>query len=185
MTPRSFWAILIKILGIYIIIDTVASIPQFLGTIAFFLNQPEDKYGRSGALIATAYIIFAFAAYGLILWCTLFKTDWIIDKLKLDQGFADERFDFTMHRSAILKIAITVMGGLILVDSLPILCRDIFTYYQDANTYNGFKKNPQTSYLILYCLKTLLGYFMLTCSRMIVNYIELKRRKPVMEQVEE
>ncbi|MDB4926103.1 MAG: hypothetical protein JWR23_2159 [Mucilaginibacter sp.] len=39
MTPRSFWTILIKLLGIYIILQSLIAIPQFLGIYMFSLPR--------------------------------------------------------------------------------------------------------------------------------------------------
>jgi len=177
MTPRSFWQILIKILGIYIILESLTVIPQIFSTIYFFTTQTNGHDGNNIYLIEIEYFAIAIIIDGLVLWCSLFKTDWIIDKLKLDKGFQDERFEFNIHRSTTLKIAIMIMGGLFLIDSFPIVFKDLFDCFQKSEIYGSFRSNPQSAYLVMHLLKTFIGLFMLTNSRIIINYIELKRKK--------
>jgi hypothetical protein len=179
MTPRTFWAILIKILGIYTLLESVIAIPQFLSNIYYLASLSNGPDRNSGSLMVVVYITITLGLSVLVLWYCLFKTDWIIDKLKLDNGFQDERFEFNIHRSTILKIIIIIMGGLFLIDSFPLLCKDFFDCFQKTDEYGGYIKNPESTYVLLYFIKTLIGYFMLTCSRMIVNFIELKRKRPV------
>jgi len=182
MTPRSFWAILIKLSGVYIFFEFLDTIPQFLTQVTQFTYLPHGSEDMNAALMMITYFTFSTGLYLLILWGCVFKANWIIDILKLDRGFTEERFEFTMHRSTILKIVIMVLGGVMLADYFPVLCKGIFNAYQQSYIYGGFKKNPQSAYLIMYFLKALIGYFMFTCSRLIVNYIELKTRKPLADQ---
>jgi len=182
MTPRSFWAILIKILGIYILIESVTSIPQFLGTVYLYSTQSN---GVNSVMELTALSILFIIIYLLILRSIFFKTDWIIDKLKLDQGFENERFEFNMHRSIILKIAIMVIGGLLVINNFPPLCEYTFNCFRKSDTFGGFDKNPETRYVILYFIRTLAGYFMLTCSRLLVNFFELKTKGSKPNRIQE
>jgi hypothetical protein len=185
MTPRSFWTILIKILGIYIILESLTSIPQLLTFVWGLMAQRAQSDSLNIYLIEIAYFILEIAVFATVLYYCLFKTDWIIDKLKLDQGFQDERFELTMHRSTILKIAIMVIGGLLLIDSFPFLCKNLLECLQMTTVYGGYAKNPNLFYVALYLIKSFIGYFLLTCSRMIVNFIELKRKKPAENHIED
>ncbi len=182
MSIRTFWTILIKILGLYVILESLTAIPMTLikiyGVATQFsqANIPDD----SKVFIAEAvFYISVFIVYFLVFRYCIFYTDWIIDKLRLDQGFKDERLDLNMHRSSILKIVVMVIGGALLVDSFPLLCSQVISYFKEAESYKKFTDSREAKYIIIYFLKTFIGYFMLTCSRMIVNYIELKRKKPI------
>jgi len=179
MSIRSFWAILVKILGIYILLESLVAIPQFLTTIYFFASQFNVPGNNTGVLTEGLYMIGLILLYVQLFRYCIFKTDWIIDKLKLDQGFIDERFEFNIHRSTVLKISVIIIGGLLLISNIPLLLKDILAYTQQINNYRRFTDSPQAKYIVVYLIEIFIGYFMLTCSRMIVNYIELKRKKPV------
>jgi hypothetical protein len=74
-----------------------------------------------------------------------------------------------------------VIGGITLVDNLPLLCRDVYTSLQN-NDYGFLKKNPIGGFIIVSFIRTAFGIFMLTSSRSIVNFIERKRREPVLSK---
>lgn len=181
MSARSFWTILLKVLGIYVIIQGLLMIPSSITL--FEVVRAWSSPNMAGADLLT-YVFLAL--YNIILVCVfwflikacLINPEWTIDKLKLDQGIIEEQLNISMHRSDILTIVIMVIGGITLVDSLPLLCQHIFTSFQQTNEYGGFKKNPATGYLIISFVRTVFGIFMLTSSRLIVNFIEKKRRAP-------
>ena len=185
MTPRSFWTILIKILGIYIIFNALVAIPQFLFSLYEVGIQINAFPDAKIIYIQFGYSLTVVIIYGILLWLSIWKTDLIIDKLGLDKGYQDERFEFTMHRSTILKIVIMIIGGVMLINSFPLLCKYTFSYFEQVNEYKRFKESPQAGYIIIYFLQTVIGYFLLTCSRMVVNYIELKRKKPAANHIED
>lgn len=180
MSPKSFWTILIKSLGIYILLQALVEIPSFINmtqTIYFDGFQPYTKTNY----FAWAYLLLLLGIFWLIIWGCLFKTDWIIDKLKLNSGIIEEKLGFSMHRSDILKIVIMLIGGLTLVDALPGACQELFLCIQRVKEYGGFKKDPTSTYLLFNLIKIGFSIFMLTSSRLIVNYIEKKRRNPATE----
>ena len=185
MTPRTFWAILTKILGVYIILESITYIPEYLVSMYSFsmaFQYPDNHGGSmSSFFMAIIYTVSIVVIYGLVLYYSIFKTDWIIDKLKLDQGFTDERFEFNIHRSTILKIVVMVMGGLLLIEGFPRLCENILAYVQTVKNYNKISEVPSAKYILFTSIQIFIGYFMLTCSRMIVNFIERKRRGPIAE----
>jgi hypothetical protein len=177
MSPRSFWTILIKVIGIYVLVQGLLAIPSFINfTQAIFYNgfQPYAKTDY----FAWAYLLLLLGIFWLIIWWCLFKTDWLIDKLKLNAGIIEEKLAFSMHRSDILKIVLIIIGCMTLIDALPAACQELFLCFQKMNEYNGFKKDPTSTYLLFNLLKVGIGIFMITSNQLIVNFIERKRRQP-------
>jgi len=150
-------------------------------------NEPAFTQGPDSfeLILALANFLFLIGIYILVFNYCIFKTDVIIEKLKLDKGYEDERFEFNIHRSTILKIAIIIIGGLLLVDSFPLLCEQTLSYFKRINNYKSFASSIEAKYIVYYFIKTFIGFFMLTCSRMIVNYIELKRKNPITNTTDE
>jgi hypothetical protein len=126
-------------------------------------------------------MLFVVLIYGIVFYYCIFRTDTIINKLKLAEGYEDERFEFNIHRSTILKIIIMVTGGVLLIDSLPRLLSNILEYTQMVKNYNTIIQVPVTKYIFFNSIQVFIGYFMLTCSRMIVNFIERQRRGTLTE----
>ena len=137
MTIRTFWTIFIKILGLWLVFDSVTVIFQFFS--AIFTTNPA--YPEDNNYATMAVFILAMGVYAFILWLFVFKTAWLINKLHLEKGFlGEENIGLDIHRSTVLKIAIIVIGGIMLVDSLPPLCKQTFVFYQQKNI---FREDPQ------------------------------------------
>ncbi len=85
MTIRTFWNILLKIMGIWLILSGFSVIPQFIWAFSVFGNQPKGSTLLGVAAIAVLLLVTA-ALFIFIMWLFIFKSDWIISKLKLDKG---------------------------------------------------------------------------------------------------
>jgi hypothetical protein len=171
MTIRTFWTILLKILGIYLVFDSFIVIPQFLTTLSTFFLDPEQT---AMVFIWTfVYLLFTVGLFVFILWLFVFKTAWLIDKLHLEKGFSEERIEFNIPHSTVLSISIILIGGLMFVDSLPQLCRQIFSFFQQKNM---FIQDPSSDLIIFHFVKTIIGYLLMTNSRFIVNFIDGKKK---------
>ena len=84
MTKRDLFRILIKIFGFYSGIITLFSIvPGYVSTL------PNDFIPMLFLFVFGMIFLSLLLVYVLI-----FKTDFIIDKLKLDQGFDEDRIQF-------------------------------------------------------------------------------------------
>jgi len=62
-------------------------------------------------------VILAF--YIFVTYQLFFRTNNILDKLKLDRGFTQDEFSFEIPKSSTLTIALIVIGGLILTNEIP------------------------------------------------------------------
>ncbi len=180
MTPRSFWIILIRVMGIWFVLDSLQIIYSYLTYIPLISNVTALGAILAALTITTFVLIFFF----LILYLCIFRTNWIIDKLKLDKGFPEEKFELNMHRSSIYTISIIVIGGIILLRSFPQLCRQIILYFQQSSLPRNYSSNPTWSYLLLNFIQTALGVYFITSNRTIVSFIEKQRRKSVINRNE-
>ena len=165
MTIRTFWTILIKILGICLVLDSVTVIPQFISTL--FYTDPNDT-GQIFVL-SIALLILTIGVYLFILRLFVFKTAWLIDKLHLDKGFNEEKIDLNIQLSTVLIVATIVIGGLMFVDSLPQLCKQTFVFFQQKAI---FREEPKSNWIIFYLVKTILAIFLMASSKQIVAFID-------------
>ena len=173
MTPKTFWTIFLKIIGIWFVLDSFMIVYQFF-TYLLIINKADSLMM---ALTTLGLLVLTISFYFLVLYFCIFKTNWIIDKLKLDKGFIEEKFEIKLHHSTILTIAFIVIGGLLIIDSFPQLCRQVIQYlYQDILVGRS-SNNPAWSLIILHIIKTFIGFYLMTNSRFIINFIELQRRK--------
>jgi hypothetical protein len=165
MTIRTFWTILIKILGIWLVLDSVTIIPQFISTL--FYSDPNDT--GQGFVLSIVLLLLTIGVYLFILRLFVFKTAWLIDKLHLDKGFDEEKIDLNIQLSTVLIVTTIVIGGLMFVDSLPQLCKQTFMFFQQKAV---FRESPKSNWIIFYLVKTILAILLMTSSKQIVAFID-------------
>jgi hypothetical protein len=172
MTPRTLFNIILKILGIFFIKDFLAIIPQLL-SVAEYFTKPETVNEAIWIFILTLLMLFV---YGLVSYFLVFKTELIIDKLKLDKGFNQEIIPINIHRSTILSISIIIIGGLLVTNEIPNFCRELFSYFQEKRMTYGHA-DPKISYSIVSGTKIIIGMFLMTGQKQIVNLVERQRKR--------
>src|SRR6185312_5209416 len=177
MTPRTLWTIILKIFGLFILLQIFYPISQLIYIVYSSISAAELNGGERGyALVGISSVLFTESIYLFMLIAFLFKTDWLIDKLRLEKGISEETLKLNIHRSTVLQIVIIITGIWLFIDSLPALLKSLLAYYQNINVFTEFKKAPQGGWIIFYLVKVFVSFFMITCSRLIVNFIERKRR---------
>jgi hypothetical protein len=172
MTTRSLFNIILKILGIFFIKDILATVPQMLSIVLYLTKS--DTLGEAIWTLATTILVLL--VYILVSYYLIFKSDLIIDKLKLDKGFDQETIPLNIHRSTILSISIIVIGGLLIADEIPNLCRQLFAYFQEKRMTYG-QTNPSISYSVVAGVKIIIGLLLIGNQRQIVNFIENRRKR--------
>ncbi len=172
MTPRSLFTIVLKIIGILFIKDILEAIPQLIATMV----QMVSSYSVADGILPFIFIFISLSIYILVAYWFIFKTDFLIEKLKLDKNFLQENFSLNIHRSTVLSIAIIIIGGLLIADNIPLLCRSVYFYFENRSV-RSYEKNPDYSYIILYTVEILIGLILTGNHLLFVNFIEKKKRK--------
>jgi len=165
MKIKTFWLILLKIVGFTLVLRGVNVITYSITTLSAMVTWENTE----GVIWFSLSIILTVIFYLFILWLFVFKTLWLIDKLRLEKGFEEEKIEINSQLSNILSIAIIVIGGIMLIDSLPQLCKQIFSFFQARSM---FRENPTTGWIILYFVKAILGYLLMTNSKPIVTFVK-------------
>ena len=167
MSVRNFWTIFLKALGIWLVINGLTTITQFIAAFSSFVLGNNNELWT---IIYSLLLLFGtIGIYILVLWLFVFKTSWLIDKLKLEKGFIDDRIEGDFDYSKVLTIAIIVIGGLIFIESLPSFCKETFNYFQQKRM---FEEEFSSGWLFFYLTKTVIGYLLMTNSKIVVKYIE-------------
>jgi hypothetical protein len=170
MTIRTFWAIFIKMLGIWLVLGSLTVIPMFFSTLFFAYSN-----GRAHDFMVTLFLLLLIIGiYLFVLQLFIFKASWLIGKLHLDKGFDEERIDLDIQLASVLTVATIVIGGIIFVDSLPELCKHIFDFYQQKSV---FRESPTSGWIFFYLVKMVLGYLLMTNSKHVVAFIERQTAK--------
>ena len=170
MTIRTFWAILLKVLGIWLIIGGVSVSLQLVSTLFTFMGEDFT----ANLILMIIFIFLSVAIYMLILWIFVFKTSWLIDKLHLEKDFEEKTIGLKIKATTILQIATIVIGGIMLIDALPQLCKEMMTLYQQKII---FRQSTEMPWLILYLVKFVIGILLMSNSEKIVALIEKESKK--------
>ncbi len=179
MTIRNLLNLIIKVIGILFIRDLFSLLPQLLSSFVLF-REPETFEEGMMAFVLTAIMILLYLIVARLF---IFKSETLIDFLRLDHDFEEERLTIQMHRSTLLSISIIVIGGLMVADGIPKLCQGIYeynfnkryslglTYYNNAKLYSAIATVS-------------IGAIIMTLQQRLVNLIEAKRIRNT-EEVED
>lgn len=176
MTTRSLLILILKILGLFFAKDFLPLIPQLISVFVVFIGY----YGEAmfSPFIASLLTVFL---YGYIAYSLLFRTEWIIEKLRLEEGIENESWSVKLHRSAILQISIIIIGALMVAHAGPDLLRQVFLHFQYVNKQGSlieFNPKPDYTVLIVYGAQIIIGLLLLGYQRKLAVYIEYRRRTP-------
>jgi len=161
MTIKTFWTIFLKILGLWIVKGSLYVIPQFY-SVFYFSTHENDSVDL------IFWVILIIAVYVLLLRLFLFKTAWLIRILRLDKGFGDNKLELNIDRSAILSIAIIVIGGITFVDTLPYLFSQLFELLRNKSLPDDTSVSMN---LLFDAIKVIIAYILMTNSKSIVQFI--------------
>lgn len=166
MTKKDFFRLLIKIFALYfVILVTFTIFPQIV-----LLNQMLDN------------ILLSFAVIGSILLVILFSfliikfTDRIIIFLKLDSGFDDENIVVgNLKNIDIIKFAIILIGGFMIVDNFPKLLMDILNEFKFKATSNNLQGYEVDYFWFgVRFLNMLFGYLLISNCKSVANFLDKK-----------
>jgi len=193
MTPRTLWTIILKIFGIYLVLQIYYPLTQLISLILEVINNHFSNkipaFGTGATLQfddnirAFGFVFFSISIYLFMFIAFLFRTGWLIDALKLDSGIKEEKLELNVHRSTVLTITILLSGILLFVDSLPLVLKEFYGYYQyqKMSELGRFADYSRTSFIIVQVVKLFISIFMIGASRPIVNFIERKRKRSMKE----
>jgi hypothetical protein len=173
VTVKTLFNIILKILGIFFLKDMIASVVQ----LGFFTVMMRKQYsaGESHDSVKEFSLIFIIIViYAFFAWLLILKSDWLIRVLRIEKGFDQAIIPLNAHRSTILSIAIIVIGGYMVAEEIPNLCRQLVSYYREKQAYTVSTIN--ISYSISSGIKIVIGLLLMGLQRPIVNLIELKRK---------
>jgi hypothetical protein len=172
MTPRSLFNIILKVFGLFFIKDVLGILPVLIS----FFNVTKRINGSDDSFLNISMLLIVVLIYILIAYSLIFKTTLLIDKLKLEKGFDQETIPINIHRSTILSISLIVIGGLMITQEVSIFCRTLFMYLQERQLSKN-QINPFMQSIIISGAKIFIGLILVSNQKLIVNFIELKRKK--------
>lgn len=129
MTKKEFWTILIKVFGLYSIINLL-----------FFHLINDIWYLIANTSIYSIISLFVNAVLPLALFIAIFyNVESIIRLLKLDNDSEQKKIDFGKLNSAeIVRIAVFIIAGLLVIENVPSFLNNAFVAFSDRELGDGF-----------------------------------------------
>ncbi len=165
MSIKSFWLLVLKLIGLYLCLG-------FFETIMFVFSQLINSSQYDFLLIGV--YLGAFIFYFTIVYCLLFKTSKLIQWFQLEKDFDTNTVNLGLSTTAIIRIAVIVLGGLMFIDNLSTLISQLLTFFQQELLFKNYS-NAQP--LIFSFIKTVVGYLLFTNSAFVARLIEQQQAK--------
>jgi hypothetical protein len=181
MKLKSLYDVILKIFGLFFLKDIIDTIPLLFSSV---LGYIEGNNHDSGGLIVL--ILISTLLYGYITYLFVFKTNDILKKLKLDSGLnhnntiledeaENEQLSFDVPTSLVLTISFFVIAGVILLDQIPTVFRQLFLFYKEAK----LSVKSDYSLIIFSVVKIVLALLLIGERKAIINFIENRQQKNV------
>lgn len=170
MEIKTFWNIVLKGIGLWLLMNCLYIFPQ----IAITLFTSQVMKGWNTSIPVLMFGIFSLIGYLIVSCLFLFKTSFLISKLRLDRNFTENKIDITVSTNTVLKVIVILLGGTTILNSFPSLIKEIFQFIQQKELLRNY---PNITWLVFHFLNTLIGYLLMTNSTLIVKCIDKQKEK--------
>jgi hypothetical protein len=161
---NTFWKIILKAIGLWLLMHCIWIIPQLTAVFHFDNgNLDWDVLCWVWGISFVTLMIFL-----LITWVFLFQTDGLVRRLKLDQSFKEDRIDIQTPPKTILPIIITLMGGLYFMQSFPQFFNTVYEFLKQKILFKDYRDSGWMIYL--FCASGI-GFWVMTNAQKISNYL--------------
>jgi hypothetical protein len=169
MSIKNLFNIIIKVIGILFIQNIIAYVTA-MSSVFMMYTSHEKTWQMFDVLKVSVISLFV---YLLLLWLFIFKTDYVINVLKLEKAFDEETLPLNMHRSTILSLSVIIIGGYMLINGIPDVIRQLYDVFKHKSEFGA---DTYYTYLALSISKCIIGVVLIGFQRPIVNLIALKTR---------
>ena len=175
MSVKSFFNLVLKVLGIYFIKDIVISIPTLFGVFYSF-----GRGGVGDAVSTLLVLLLTLFIYCLVAYFLIFRTDWLIQKMQLLESVPEDPIPLNIHRSTVIGISLLVVAFYLIAQAIPQLVRGLTKWYQYNRITRGFSNAWEPfdySTILVFAAEIIVGLLLIGYHRNFVSFIELKTRK--------
>jgi hypothetical protein len=167
MTKKDFFSVLLKLFGLLSVISTLFSLLPSMLSIAFAQFD----------LWAIVFIILSIAIVVGLFVLLIFKSNAIVRLLKLDKGFDNDTIDLgTFNAESVVKLGSFVIGGLLIIDNIPVFLSYSYLAINDAEIGQLFTSFEKLNWLIS-LIKIILGFLLVTNYSFVAKLLRVKERE--------
>jgi len=160
MTKRDFFIVIIKLFGLYALVTSAFTILPSTTTLLTSVDFTS--------IVILCLILVVLVGLFVFL---VFKSDKIVDLLKLDKGFDEDRIDFgNIDSTLIIKLATILIGGTIFLNNLSTFIHALVLAFKSEAT--GIEFDYRTKYnLVVNGINILIGYLLLTNYKLVAKFL--------------
>jgi hypothetical protein len=176
MEINTFWKIVLKGIGLWLLMNCIYLIPQFFSSLSLI----NGSINWDTLMVMWIANIASLLLFIIIIRIFLLKTQWLVNLLKLDKQFNEERIDVNISGSKVLSIVVILIGALIFLQSLPELFSTVITLLkpqQDPEITT--LKNADSYWTIYHIIRVIAGFLLMTNSKFIVNLIDKQTKNDI------
>ncbi len=166
MTPKNLFNIILKIFGLFFLRDLIQIFTQSASAI-IFSSQLVDSPGN---FMEFTVLLAQIILYIFLVFIFLFKTNYLIKKFKLTQDFDQEIFSFQISASSVLQISLIVIGGVILIEEIPNVCRLLYFLVSEKEIAHQFYAG-----IIVSAVKIIIALLLIGERKRIVGFMEKRK----------
>lgn len=167
MEPRSLFNLILKIIGIFFIRNILEAFSRFLSVLVYLPQYSTESEGWFNLGVTIPPLVL----YTLFVWALIFRSESIINLLRLDKNLGGINPQIQFERKTVLITAVLIIGGWMLVNEIPEFFRHGIYYYQERRMYRRMI-HPDISYLAMSAFKIAIGLGLIIFNRVIVKVLE-------------
>ena len=152
MTKRDFFILIIKLFGLFSVVTTIFSgLPSNIT----FAMMGVDALSILWITVSIIVVIGLFVAL-------IFKADAVVRLLRLDKGFDNDKIELGNLKPAdIIKIGTFIIGGLLILDYIPIFLSHSFFAFKGEIIGLEYKLQDKFNWVVS-GLNIIIGFLLLT-----------------------
>lgn len=159
MTKRDLFRVIIKSIGLFSMIAFIMNlVNNFILLLSFQLNVYTNILIVLICILAILFIVYI-----------IYKPDSIINLLKLDKGYDDNRFEISINLFNLVCISIISIALYMLVNNIGFLINNIIFYFKSIDAV--YMANNLNYSFISPCIFIILSSLLLFNYRLIANFI--------------
>lgn len=166
MNIRTFWLIVIKAAGFWLLVQSFPLMIQGIEQSFLTFDTTAEKFENVLLIVGLTLL-----AYGSVAWIFLFRSSWLIRLLKLERGFTEDRLLENTKYTELFRLAVIMAGALLMLNSVPEFCSSVFMFIRQDMLFNEYWDSGM---IIYYFLRSLAGYLIMTNSHFIIRWLPLK-----------
>ena len=168
MSAKSLFNVIVKVFGIYFIKDIITSIPTLLKV--FYSFGDGDTAGAVSTLLIS---IFALFVYSVIAYYFIFRTEQVMQTLRLLENVPEDPVPLNIHRSTVVGISLLIVAFYLIIQAIPLLIRGLTKWYQYNKMSRRFSALEPFDYstVYVYAAEIIVALLLIVYQQTLVNYI--------------